>query len=215
MVDHFGPQHWWPGDSPFEIMLGAVLTQNTNWQNVEKAIANLKEAGCLSYEAMAGMPREEIAALIRPAGYYNVKADRLCNLFAMITNNWDGDLSYFLDQPRGVVREELLNVKGVGPETADAMVLYAAGYPIFVVDAYTHRILSRHEIIPVDYGYFEIQELLMDNLTEDVELYNEYHALLVQTGKQFCKKTKPRCEQCPLAGVRGIEQWSAESSLDW
>ncbi len=215
MVDHFGPQHWWPGDSPFEIMLGAVLTQNTNWQNVEKAIANLKEAGCLSYEAMAGMPREEIAALIRPAGYYNVKADRLCNLFAMITNNWDGDLSYFLDQPRGVVREELLNVKGVGPETADAMVLYAAGYPIFVVDAYTHRILSRHEIIPVDYGYFEIQELLMDNLTEDVELYNEYHALLVQTGKQFCKKTKPQCEKCPLAGVRGIEQWSAENSLDW
>ncbi len=215
MVDHFGPQHWWPGDSPFEIMLGAVLTQNTNWQNVEKAIANLKEAGCLSYEAMAGMPREEIAALIRPAGYYNVKADRLCNLFAMITNNWDGDLSYFLDQPQGVVREELLNVKGIGPETADAMVLYAAGYPIFVVDTYTHRILSRHEIIPVDYGYFDIQELLMDNLAEDVGLYNEYHALLVQTGKQFCKKTKPQCEKCPLAGVRGIEQWSADSSLDW
>lgn len=208
MYDRFGRQQWWPGDSPFEIMVGAILTQNTNWQNVEKAIANLKAAGLLSFAAMSALPVEELAEYIRPAGYYNIKAARLQNFFAMIRQQWDGDLKYFLDQPTAALREQLLAVKGIGPETADSMVLYAAGKPIFVVDAYTHRILSRHEIIPEEYGYFEIQELMMDNLEEDSQLFNEYHALLVQTGKKFCKKSKPNCDQCPLAGVGGVADWT-------
>ncbi len=209
LSSHFGAQNWWPGDTPFEIMVGAVLTQNTNWQNVEKAIANLKESGLLSFAAMSVLSVEELAQYIRPAGYYNIKAGRLQNFFSMIQEQWDGDLDYFLTQPGAVIRENLLSVKGIGPETADSMVLYAAEQPVFVVDTYTHRILSRHGIIPEEYGYFEIQELLMDNLEEDTRLFNEYHALLVQTGKYFCKKSKAKCSSCPLSGVGGVEVWCA------
>ena len=198
---YFGTQDWWPGESPFEIMVGAILTQNTSWQNVEKAITNLKEAGLLSLTAMSALPAEELAEYIRPAGYYNIKAGRLQNFFAMINQQWDGDLDYFLTLPTAELREQLLAVKGIGPETADSMVLYAAEKPIFVVDTYTHRILSRHGIIPEEYGYFEIQELLMDNLVADTRLFNEFHALLVRTGNRFCKKSKPKCDDCPLAGV--------------
>jgi endonuclease-3 related protein len=209
MLEHFGPQNWWPGDTPFEIMVGAILTQNTNWQNVEKAIARLKAAGVLSLAAMSALPKEELAEYIRPAGYYNIKAGRLQNLFAMIEREWDNDLAYLLRQPAAVLREQLLSVNGVGPETADSMVLYAAEQPAFVVDAYTHRILSRHEIIPEEYDYFEIQELFMDNLDENVGLFNEYHALLVQVGKHFCKKSKPKCGACPLSGVGGITEYGS------
>lgn len=205
MLEHFGPQHWWPGETPFEVMVGAILTQNTNWQNVEKAIANLKGAGVLSLPALAALSTEELAEYIRPAGSYNIKAGRLQNLFAMIAKDWDNDLDYLLQQSAPVVREQLLSVKGIGLETADSMVLYAAGQPIFVVDTYTHRILLRHELISEDYDYFQIQEMFMDNLDEDAALFNEYHALLVQVGKQFCKKSKPKCGGCPLAGIGGVE----------
>jgi len=208
LQNHFGPQHWWPGDSPFEIMVGAILTQNTNWRNVEKAIINLKEAGLLSLTALSSMPEEELAEYIRPAGYYTIKAGRLQNLFAMINEQWDGDLDYLLQQPAEVLREHLLSVKGIGPETADSMVLYAAEQPVFVVDAYTHRILCRHDVIPEEYGYFEIQELFMDNLEEDTRLFNEFHALLVQVGKHFCKKSTPKCAHCPLSGVGGVIAYS-------
>jgi endonuclease-3 related protein len=201
LFEHFGPQNWWPGDSPFEIMVGAILTQNTNWLNVEKAIINLKSAGLLSLKALSQVPPEELADYIRPAGYYRIKATRLQNLFSMLNDQWEGDLEYFLGQPASVLREQLLSVKGIGPETADAIVLYAAEKPVFVVDNYTHRILSRHEIIAEDCGYYEIQETLMDNLEEDVQLFNEYHALLVQVGKDFCKKTNPRCKECPLQSL--------------
>ncbi len=207
MLEHFGPQHWWPGDTPFEIMVGAILTQNTNWQNVEKAIANLKMAGVLSLPAMAVLEKEKLAEYIRPAGYYNIKAGRLQNLFAMIAEQWDNDLEYLLQQPVAVLREQLLSVKGIGPETADSMVLYAAEQPVFVVDAYTHRILSRHGLIPEDADYFQIQEIFMDSLEEDTVLFNEYHALLVQVGKNFCKKSKPKCGECPLAGVGGVGEY--------
>jgi endonuclease-3 related protein len=207
MLDHFGSQHWWPGDTPFEIMVGAILTQNTNWQNVEKAIANLKEADLLSLPAMAALEKEELAEYIRPAGYYNIKAGRLQNLFSMIAEQWDNDLEYLLQQPTSVLREQLLSVKGIGPETADSMVLYAAGQPIFVVDAYTHRILSRHEVIPEDADYFQIQEIFMDSLEEDAALFNEYHALLVMLGKDFCKKSKPKCGGCPLVGIGGVKEY--------
>jgi endonuclease-3 related protein len=207
MSEHFGPQHWWPGDTSFEIMVGAVLTQNTNWKNVEKAIANLKAAGALSFAAMSALSKEELAEYIRPAGYYNIKAGRLQNLFSMIERQWDGDLDFLLAQPAAELREQLLSVKGIGPETADSIVLYAAGQPLFVVDTYTHRILSRHEIIPDEYDYFQIQELLMDSLEEDAVLFNEYHALLVQVGKNFCKKSKPKCATCPLSGVGEITEF--------
>lgn len=206
LLAYFGPQHWWPGDTPFEIIVGAILTQNTSWRNAERALANLKEAGILSLPAMAALSAEELAEYIRPAGYYNIKAGRLRNLFTMIAENWDNDLDYLLRQPVPVLREQLLSVKGIGPETADSMVLYAAEQPIFVVDAYTHRLLLRHELISEDADYFQIQELFMDNLKEDAALFNEYHALLVQAGKQFCKKkSKPQCAGCPLAGISGVE----------
>ncbi len=200
----FGSQGWWPGDNPFEIMVGAILTQNTNWKNVEKAIDNLKRAGVLSLDILLGLPEPLLAEYIRPAGYYNIKAGRLKNLFAMLEHEWDCDLESFLAQSRDSLREQLLSVKGIGPETADSMILYAAEQPVFVVDAYTHRILTRHDIIDDSYDYYAIQELFMDNMEEKVVLYNEYHALIVRVGKEFCKKSKPACHDCPLSGLNGI-----------
>ena len=198
LSSHYGPQDWWPGDSPFEIMVGAILTQNTNWKNVERAIDNLKRAGVLSLAAMSELPPALLAEYIRPAGYYNIKAVRLQNFFSLINEKWGGDLDAFLRQSVGALREQLLSVKGIGPETADSMALYAAEKPIFVVDAYTHRILHRHDIIDESFGSYQIQELFMDSLEEDSRLFNEFHALIVQVGKDFCKKSKPACDLCPL-----------------
>ncbi len=200
----FGHQYWWPADSPFEIMVGAVLTQNTNWKNVEKAIDNLKRAGVLSLDILSELPQALMAEYIRPAGYCNIKAGRLKNFFALLKKDWDNDLQSFLSQSRDILRQQLLSVKGIGPETADAMILYAAQQPVFVVDSYTHRILFRHDIIDDSYDYHAIQELFMDNLEEKTSLYNEYHALLVRVGKEFCKKSKPLCQDCPLSGLNGI-----------
>lgn len=203
---HFGSRDWWPADSPFEIMVGAILTQNTNWHNVERAIDNLKRAGFLSLPAMSELPQDLLAEYIRPAGYYNIKAGRLRNFLGFINKQWDGDLDLLLQQPAATLREQLLSIKGIGPETADSMVLYAAEQPIFVVDAYTHRILIRHDIIDESFGYQEIQDLFMDNLEEDAGLFNEYHALIVQVGKEYCKKSKPGCNHCPLSGLNGAGQ---------
>ena len=197
----FGPQHWWPGETPFEVMVGAILTQNTNWANVERAIANLKEAGALSPEGMSALSPEELAGLIRPSGYYNIKAGRLRNLLELIQGRWGGDLAGLLAQPAAALREQLLSVKGIGPETADSIILYAAGQPVFVVDAYTHRILFRHGLVPEECGYDEMQELFHQGLEPDPALFNQYHALIVRVGKEFCSPRKPRCENCPLAGV--------------
>ncbi|MDH5298901.1 MAG: endonuclease III domain-containing protein [Desulfobulbaceae bacterium] len=194
----FGPQHWWPGDTPLEVLVGAVLAQNTAWSNVSRAIANLKEANLLSLEALAALPVEELAGHIRPSGYFNQKALRLKNLVHHIDSLHQGDLEQFFDLKTGALREELLSLKGIGPETADSIVLYAAGKPLFVVDTYTHRILSRHNLIGEEAYYHEIQELFMHSLPEEVELYNEYHALLVRLGKEYCKKSKPRCDDCPI-----------------
>ena len=199
LLAFFGRQHWWPGETPFEIMVGAVLTQNTAWTNVEKAITNLKERGLLSFEGMVTLPHDTLADLIRPCGYFNVKAQRLNNLFTLIQNRFNGNLELFARQELHDLRQALLEVKGVGPETADSILLYVANKPIFVVDAYTHRILSRHGIVPEEeVNYDEMQELFMDSLPHDPALFNEYHALLVRTGKEFCKKNSPRCEACPL-----------------
>ena len=201
MYDQLGPQHWWPGETPFEVMVGAILTQNTNWKNVERAIANLKGVGLLSLEALSALPTGLLAEYIRPAGYYNIKAGRLHNLLTFINEEYNGDLQAFLDQPLATLREQLLSIKGVGPETADSILLYAANQPIFVVDTYTHRILSRHQVIDEDFGYVEIQELFMDTLACDTQLYNEYHALLVRVGNVYCKKKNPDCAACPLQGM--------------
>lgn len=197
----YGPQHWWPAESRFEVMVGAVLTQNTNWQNVSKAIDVLRERGLLDFQALNSLSRDELAPLIRSSGYYNLKAKRLKNLLAMIEHEYDGDLESFFCEDLWTARDRLLSVKGVGAETADSILLYACRQPIFVVDAYTHRIFSRHGLVPDECDYQELQDIFMDNLPEDTALFNEYHALIVMTAKEFCRKTNPRCEECPLQGV--------------
>jgi endonuclease-3 related protein len=199
LYEHFGPQRWWPGETRLEITVGAVLTQNTNWQNVEKAINNLKGADLLSLPALAEMPLEILAERIRPSGYYNLKAKRLKNLISAIGQT-EEDLENFFAADLDTLRRNLLAVKGIGPETADSIILYAAEKPIFVIDAYTHRVLLRHNLIWEESDYHEMQELFMTSLPEEVELYNEYHALLVRLGKEYCLKKKPKCENCPLLG---------------
>lgn len=198
---HFGPQHWWPGETPFEVVVGAVLTQNTNWQNVERAIANLKAAGLLSLEALRGLSLEELARLIRPAGYFNLKARRLRSLLDLIAGELGGRLERLWEPPLERSRERLLSVWGVGPETADSILLYAGGQPVFVIDAYTFRILGRHGLARQGMDYHQLQALFMDHLPRDPALYNEYHALLVRLGKELCRKANPRCGGCPLEGM--------------
>lgn len=201
LYDYFGPQNWWPGDSPFEIMVGAILTQNTNWSNVRKAIDNLKSADLLSYQSLCLLSVDEIAQLIRPAGYYNLKARRLRNLLDMVATIYDGELDSFLEDDLESARENLLAVKGVGPETADSILLYACGHPVFVVDTYTHRVFSRHNMVEEETDYWAIQQVFEVHLPQERQLYNEYHALIVRVASTFCKKTKPLCEECPLQGL--------------
>jgi endonuclease-3 related protein len=197
----FGPQDWWPGDSPFEVCTGAILTQNTSWENVKRAISNLKNKGLLSPRAIYELPRESLAQIIRPAGYYNVKAGRLQNFVAFLLGKFEGNLDNMFSMDLETLRPMLLDIKGIGPETADSILLYAGELPSFVVDVYTIRALMRHDFIDENAGYEEVRSLFMDHLPADVELYNEYHALWVILGKSFCKKTKPRCEGCPLNGI--------------
>lgn len=197
----FGPQHWWPGETPFEVCVGAILTQNTNWANVSRAIKNLKEAGLLNPEALFSIPRHVLAEIIRPAGYYNVKSERILTFVAFLMQEFSGDLDAAFSLGLWDLRSRLLSLKGIGPETADSILLYAGGYPIFVVDAYTARILERHGLVGDDVSYDSIQSLFMDNLPSDPALFNEFHALLVALGKGHCRKGRPRCETCPLAGI--------------
>lgn len=196
--DHFGNLNWWPGDSPLEIIVGAILTQNTAWQNVEKAIANLKAARLLSTDALTAISESDLAELIRPSGYYNVKARRLKSFFIFLRDCFHGDLDVMLGEETQTLRKKLLQVKGIGEETADSMLLYAGGKPVFVVDAYARRILMRHGVLRERLAYGDIQSLFMKHIAHDAALYNQYHALLVNTGKNYCTKTKPRCQACPL-----------------
>ncbi|MFV0436960.1 MAG: endonuclease III domain-containing protein [Desulfopila sp.] len=203
LAAHYGPQHWWPGETKLEILVGAVLTQNTNWSNVVKAIDNLKASDMLSLPILQQASIEAIAQRVRPAGYYNLKARRLVNLLEMIREVYGGELNSLLDDDTGTARRNLLSVKGVGPETADAILLYAGGHPLFVVDAYTHRVFCRHQLVPEECDYHELQEIFTANLPADAQLFNEYHALIVRLGKDFCKKNNPLCRECPLHGVEG------------
>jgi endonuclease-3 related protein len=197
----FGPQHWWPADTPFEVCVGAILTQNTSWKNVRKAIDNLRQDGCLDVFSINDMPAEILAEKIRPAGYYNIKADRLHSFTRFLVSKYNGDVATMAREETGILRKALLDVKGIGPETADSILLYACGKPVFVVDGYTLRALARHDVIDEDSDYRRVQELFMDHLPKDVELYNEYHALWVAVGKDYCKKRQPRCAECPLKGI--------------
>ena len=193
----YGPQHWWPGDGPFEVIVGAVLVQNTNWKNVERAIQNLRDAGLLTPRRLANVPLPELEELIRPAGYYRIKARRLRNLLEMIVRRYGGSLEQMFSTPLDTLRAELLQVPGIGPETADSILLYAGGLPTFVVDTYTHRILARHGWIGFDANYYELKEYFESQLEADPQLFNEYHALLVRVGKEHCRR-QPKCIGCPL-----------------
>jgi endonuclease III related protein len=231
----WGPQHWWPAQSRFEVIVGAYLTQNTAWTNVEKALANLRGARLLSASGIRRASLSELERLIRPAGYFRQKAKRLKIFVAFLDRQYGGSLAKLFAVPTKKLREELLNLHGVGPETADSVLLYAGNHPVFVVDAYTRRILGRHEILPEKAAYDEIRELLERALAPLAEsasgssetgnrqlaagfpgaahppsvmstakrsslaqVYNEMHGLIVGVGKNYCKKSQARCDECPL-----------------
>lgn len=197
----YGPQGWWPGDSPFEVVVGAVLTQNTSWINVRKAITALRNEGLLSFEALLSLPLDQLAANIRSSGYYNIKARRLKNLLVMIEEKYQGELDLLFQDDMMNGRANLISVQGIGQETADSILLYGGNRPIFVVDAYTHRVFSRHNLVADESDYDSIQERFMSALPADSGLFNEYHALIVRVGKEYCKKNIPLCEKCPLNGL--------------
>ncbi len=192
-----GPLHWWPADTDEEMIIGAVLTQNTAWKNVEQAIANLRQVGKLTLRAIHATPEEELAQLIRPTGYFNLKAKRLLSLVRFFMERCGGDLSCLSRNDPATLRRKLLEVYGIGPETADSILLYALKMPIFVVDAYTRRILSRHGLCSAGASYEEIQSLFMRKLPHEEKMFNEYHAQLVAIGNRFCRP-HPLCSQCPL-----------------
>jgi endonuclease-3 related protein len=199
LTDFFGPLYWWPGDSELEIMIGAILTQNTNWQNVSKAIKNLKENNLLDTKALVEIDEKILANLIKSCGYYNLKAKRLKNFIYFFYKEYDGSAEKMFSKDFWMLRKELLSINGIGTETADSILLYAGNKPIFVVDAYTKRVFRRHKIISEKDDYEQIQRYFMEKLPSDYQLYNEFHAQIVMVGKQYCKKSVPNCQDCPLA----------------
>jgi len=197
MRSRFGHQGWWPGDGPLEVCIGAILTQNTNWTNVEKALGNLRAAGAMSVSVLNEMDRDALAELIRPAGYFNVKAKRLKNFIARVYDSFGDDIAGFLDRSVWTLRDELLSINGIGRETADSIILYAAQKATFVVDRYTGRIMARHGLTCPEDDYEQVKELFESSLPEDLDLWKDYHAQIVAVGKQYCRP-KPKCEGCPL-----------------
>lgn len=198
LFDHFGTLDWWPADDPFEVVVGAILTQNTAWTNVEQAIDNLKKAEVLSARSLTEIPTHQLEGLIRPSGYFRQKAIRLQDLSRHLVMEWQGNLNAFCSGPLDETRSRLLARPGIGPETADSILLYAANRPSFVIDAYTRRIFVRIGILQGNEKYHEMRDIFMRDLPEDVELYKEYHAQIVQLAKTCCKKQQPLCSQCPL-----------------
>ena len=193
----FGPQHWWPGETPFEVMVGAILTQNAAWTNVEKAIHNLKTYDLLDPYKLHELDQDTLALAIKPAGYFNVKARRLKSFIEWFVTKHGGEVDALRRVPPDRLREELLSVKGIGPETADSILLDALDVPTFVVDAYSYRVLSRHDLIGEEATYDDMKEYFEKRLPRDSKLFNEFHALLVAVGKDYCR-SKARCEECPL-----------------
>jgi endonuclease III related protein len=203
LLRHFGHQHWWPAKTPFEVCVGAILTQNTNWANVTRAIANLRAAGVLDPRPLCALPERKLAALLRPAGYFNVKARRLRAFLRVLVEDFDGELTRLFAGPTAEVRARLLGIHGIGPETADSMLLYAGGHHSFVVDAYTRRIFRRHGWCQPDADYHELQAMLASALDgpRDAQLldrWQDYHAQLVKAGHLFCRTRHPDCRACPL-----------------
>jgi len=198
LYNYFGPLNWWPGDTPSEIMIGTILTQNTSWGNVEKAIDNLKKENLLEPRKLYRINREELAQLIKPSGYYNIKAQRLKNFVNLFVNDFEGSAEKMFSGDGRELRKKLLKVNGIGPETADSILLYAGEKPFFVVDAYTKRIFSRHKLISKDSTYRQIQEFFIKNLDRDVKLFNEFHAQIVMLGKTICTSRNPNCAKCPI-----------------
>ena len=192
----YGPQHWWPADTPFEVMVGAVLTQNTAWGNVEKAIANLQANQALDAAVIAATPQRRLAEWLKPSGYFNIKAVRLQNFCRWYLEQ--GGFDELRQWPTAELRHGLLSVNGVGPETADDMLLYAFERPVFVIDAYTRRLFSRLEMLDGTLGYETLRRHFEEELPADVELFKEFHALIVRHAKEACRK-RPRCAACPLA----------------
>lgn len=231
----WGPQHWWPAETRFEVIVGAYLTQNTAWTNVELALGNLRHARLLSVEGIRNVQLRKLERLIRSSGYFRQKATRLKTFVALLDEKYAGSVDQLFSQPTDKLREELLSLNGIGPETADSILLYAGNHPVFVVDAYTRRILERHEILPAKTGYEEIRQLFQRALapvvheqehkpakaaprleagfrgaahspsamstaerTALVQVYNEMHGLIVGVGKSYCRKSQPKCDECPL-----------------
>ena len=205
LYNYFGPLNWWPGDTPFEIMVGAILTQNTSWSNVEKAINNLKKENLLEPGKLFRINQEKLAQLIKPSGYYNIKARRLKNFVNIFVNDFEGSVEKMFSGDGRKLRKKLLNVNGIGPETADSILLYVGKKPFFVVDAYTKRIFSRHKLISKDSTYYQIQEFFTKNLDRDVKLFNEFHAQIVVLGKDMCTSKNPNCSKCPIAYLNSEE----------
>jgi endonuclease-3 related protein len=211
LLGEFGQQHWWPAQTRDEVIIGAILTQNTSWRNVERAIASLRAAECLTLGAIASVPEDELADLIRPSGTFRVKARRLKAFAGWLLECHGGDLDRFFGQGLGVARSELLAVPGIGPETADAILLYAGGLPTFVIDAYTLRVLKRHFIIGEGAGYAEAQRVMTRSLLGEENSFGEFHALLVEVGKRYCRPLA-RCPACPLASFDHDAELSARAT---
>jgi len=200
LLNHYGSRDWWPAETPFEVIIGAILTQNTNWNNVEKAITNLRRAEALTLDTILQLDRKTLEQLIRPSGFFRQKAERLQLFCLHIKERHNSSLDHLFDQKLNTVRDELLSLKGIGPETADSILLYAGQFPSFVVDAYTNRLFQRLGLFTGKEKYNEARILFMDNLPREISLYNEYHALIVLHCKEFCRKT-PRCQGCPCADI--------------
>jgi endonuclease-3 related protein len=201
LYNTFGPQHWWPGDSPFEVAVGAILTQNTNWSNVKKAIENLKKYKLLEPYKIYKIDHKKLSELIKSSGYYTIKAKRLKSFIDFLIKEYNGKIESMNNEDTLLLRKKLLSINGIGKETADSILLYAINKPIFVIDTYTKRILSRHGISKDKDSYDYYQNLFHKSLKKDVKLFNEYHALIVKVGKTFCKSKRPLCDQCPLKDI--------------
>lgn len=195
----YGPQHWWPGRSRFEVIVGAILTQNTSWINVERAIANLRREKLLTLPGIRKVPTHRLAQRIRSSGYFRQKARKLKAFANFVYANYSGSLSRMFRVPTHQLRRELLSVHGIGPETADSILLYAGRHPVFVIDAYTRRILERHALASPNDSYEHLRSLFERNLSSDHQLFNEFHALIVHIGKTFCRKSSAQCDSCPLS----------------
>jgi len=203
LLNHFGHRNWWPGETKWEIVVGAILTQNVSWKNVVQAMENLKKAGVFPLEELYQRPVEEIAELIRSSRYYNMKAKKLKAIASHIMKKYNGNIEFFLHPERNLsdLRQELLEIWGIGPETADSILLYAGELPSFVVDAYTKRIYNRLGIFPEAITYDEMRDYFMNNLPEDTLLFNDYHAQIVALGHNICRN-KPKCQECPLKNLK-------------